>query len=69
MRAAPVVVPKIGPEHVSQVRLVQDHDVIPALPADGADHALDIRVPPRARRRGHDLCEPMPATRRWKAAP
>ena len=57
MRAAPVVVPKIGPEHVSQVRLVQDHDIIQALPADGADHALDIRVLPRARRRGHDFSD------------
>ena len=39
------------------MRFVQDHDVIQALPAHGADHALDIRVLPRARRRGHDFSD------------
>ena len=57
MRAAPVVILKIGPEHVSQVRLVEDDDAIQALPAGGADHALDIRVLPRAHRRGHDFSD------------
>ena len=37
------------------MRLVQDDDVIETLSSDRADHALDERILPGTRRRGHDL--------------
>ena len=55
VRSAPVIGPEVGREHAPEMRLVQDDHVIEALPADRADHALDIRILPGTRRRGHDF--------------
>jgi hypothetical protein len=38
--------------------LVEDHDVIQALAANRADHALDVRVLPGGSRRRDDLLDP-----------
>ena len=61
MRSAAVIVAKVRREDAPKMRLVQDDDVIETLPPDRADHALDVR--------NRTSAMPMPARRRWKAAP
>ena len=48
--SAAVIVLEVGRENAPEMRLVDDH-MIEALPLDRADHVLDIRILPRARRR------------------
>jgi len=55
MRPGPVIVGKLRPEDAPKMRLVQDDDVVETLSSDRADHALDERILPGTRRRGHDL--------------
>ena len=55
LRSTPMIVPAIGHEHTPEMRLVHDYDVIETLSSDRCDRALDVRVLPRTRRRGHDF--------------
>jgi hypothetical protein len=47
MRPDAVVVGGIGPKHLTQVGLAQDHDVVQALPTDRADQPLRMSILPR----------------------
>jgi len=50
-----VIVLDVRREHAPEVRLVQDDHVVEALPADRADHALNIRILPGTRRCRNDF--------------
>ena len=51
MRSSDVVVFRIRAEHMAQMSLPEDEDVIKALPADRADQPFDMAVLPRRSRR------------------
>ena len=51
MRSSEVVVFRIRAEHMAQMWLPEDEDVIKALPADRADQPFDMAVLPRRSRR------------------
>ena len=57
MRAASVVIVKVGRQHTAQVTLIEDDDVIETFAADRADDALDIGILPWRSRRGDDLID------------
>ena len=47
MGAGALVIVYIREEDAAQMALVEDDDLIQALPPDRADHALDVSVLPR----------------------
>ena len=49
MRSSDVVVFRIRAEHMAQMSLPEDEDVIKALPSDRADQPFDMAVLPRRR--------------------
>src|SRR3954451_13478270 len=51
MRSSDVVVFRIRAEHIAQMSLAEDEDVIKALPADRADQPFGMAVLPRRSRR------------------
>ena len=50
VRAEPVVVLGIVAEQIAQMALIDDDQVIQAIPPDRADQVLDVRVLPRRAR-------------------
>src|ERR1700682_1316478 len=52
-----VVILKVGRQHIAQVTLTEDNDVIEALPAHRANDALDVGVVPRRARCRDDLLD------------
>ena len=54
----PMIVLEVLAQDVPQVLLSENDDVVEAVPPDGADHALAVRILPRGLRRGEDLLDP-----------
>jgi hypothetical protein len=50
VRSTPMIVPPVGREDASEMRLVDDDHMIETLASDRADQAFDIRILPRTRR-------------------
>ena len=50
VRARPLVVRDVGPKDSTKMSLIEDDDVVQALAADRADHALDVGILPRRAR-------------------
>ena len=69
VRSTPMIVPAVGREDAPEMRLVDDDHVVETLSSDRADHALDERILPGTRGADRTSAMPIPATRRWKAAP
>ena len=53
-----VVVDEVVAQQATQVGLVQHHDVVEALAAQGADEAFHVRILPRRPRRRLDFVDP-----------
>ena len=52
-----VIVLEVVPKDTPQVLLAKNDDVVEAIPPNGTDHALAVRVLPRRPRRGEDLLD------------
>src|SRR5262245_1977001 len=55
MRAAPMIIADIGRKNPSEMRLIDDDDVIEALASDRSDQPFDVGVLPRTGRSRDDV--------------
>jgi hypothetical protein len=60
VRAGVVVISRVCSQHVPQMRLVEDDQMVEALSPDGSDQPLDIGGLPRAARRDRPVADAKP---------